>query len=218
MDKKRYESIMKRDFKYNLELYIFHLILYDDVNNSTPEEFKCFKPEKKLIDDYRKAHQMKSDELFKNKSIKEIDSAFDKWYDKRELSVYKNLFYDIFKEKLKEQDFDQLIIKEKNQCHYCGIKESDIEELIKYTDIKTKRLLTRGRSMEIDRINPFGDYSENNIILSCYWCNNAKTDEFSYEEFKDMIAPGMTQVWSKRLGRPIKAPSNRIKNKNNARE
>ncbi|WP_188117205.1 hypothetical protein [Campylobacter concisus] len=35
--------------------------------------------------------------------------------------------------------------------------------------------------------------------MACYWCNNAKTDEFSPEEFKP-IAEGIREVWNKRLG------------------
>jgi len=206
MDKKRYESIKKRDFNYNLELYIFHLIINDNVKNATPEKFSTFKPENDLIDDYRKACQMKSSESVRGRTIEQIDKEFDTWYDKRDLSNYQALFYDVFNEKFKEKDFEAFINKEKNQCHYCGIKESDIEELNKISKIKTKRFLTRGRSMEIDRINPFGDYSESNILLSCYWCNNAKTDEFSYFEFKKFIAPKIQEVWEIRLQRKLYPP------------
>ena len=212
MDKKRYESIKKRDFKYNLELFIFHLILHDNVNNATPEKFKNFEPGDELINDYRKACQLNSGD-FQETTIKKIDELFESWYKDRNLKEYKDLFYREFSKKLNFDKFKDIFTEDhtKNQCHYCGITEADILDLIKKEsdNIKTKRLLTRGRSMEIDRINPFGDYSKNNIILSCYWCNNAKTDEFSYEEFKYMIAPGITKVWIGRLGREIKAPSKR---------
>jgi len=221
MDKKRYESIMKRDFKYNLELYIFNLILYDNVDNASPEKFRDFGPGDELINDYRKACQLNTGN-FKKTTINKIDELFESWYKDRDLKEYKEMFYSEFVKKLEFDKFKEVFTKDhtKNQCHYCGITEADILNLIdKESDkIKTKRLLTRGKSMEIDRINPFGDYSESNIILSCYWCNNAKTDEFSYEEFKDIIAPGITKVWSKRLGREIIAPSNRDKNKNNERK
>ena len=38
--------------------------------------------------------------------------------------------------------------------------------------------------MEIDRKAPNQEYSDDNCEPICYWCNNAKTDEFSAEEFK----------------------------------
>lgn len=63
---------------------------------------------------------------------------------------------------------------------------------------------TRGQHMEVDRANPFDDYryykpdaKHRSLVLSCYWCNNAKTDEFTYEEFKD-IGKAIKAVWDSR--------------------
>jgi hypothetical protein len=52
--------------------------------------------------------------------------------------------------------------------------------------------------LEIDRKNSNFEYSENNCVLACYWCNNAKTDEFTFEEFQ-IIGTTMRYVWQKRL-------------------
>lgn len=52
--------------------------------------------------------------------------------------------------------------------------------------------------MEIDKIESDKEYAKCNIVLSCYWCNNAKTDEFSLDEFKS-IAKGINAAWNKRL-------------------
>ena len=38
--------------------------------------------------------------------------------------------------------------------------------------------------MEVVRIELNKGYEEGNLVLSCYWCNNAKTDEFTATEFK----------------------------------
>lgn len=83
-------------------------------------------------------------------------------------------------------------------CEYCGINELEIQNLIQNGLLVTKRLKTRGRSMEVDRKKSEGPYSSNNIVLCCYWCNNAKTDEFTYEEFKE-IAKSFKLVWQQRL-------------------
>jgi len=34
--------------------------------------------------------------------------------------------------------------------------------------------------------------------MACYWCNNAKTDEFDGDEFKE-IGEAIKKVWKKRL-------------------
>jgi len=67
---------------------------------------------------------------------------------------------------------------------YQSIKESDIQLLYKSKQLQTKRLSTRGFKMEVDRLSPNEGYVRDNIVLCYYWCNNAKTDEFSAEEFR----------------------------------
>ncbi len=42
----------------------------------------------------------------------------------------------------------------------------------------------RGRRLEIDRINPSLSYDRlENLVWCCYWCNNAKSNFFTKEEF-----------------------------------
>jgi hypothetical protein len=60
---------------------------------------------------------------------------------------------------------------------------------------------TRGFSMEIDRKEPNKEYTSGNSVLSCYWCNNAKTDEFFYDEFKPIIGESFRLLWNKRLAK-----------------
>jgi 5-methylcytosine-specific restriction endonuclease McrA len=38
----------------------------------------------------------------------------------------------------------------------------------------------------------------NNIVLACYWCNNAKTDTFTYEEFL-RVGKVFAEIWKERL-------------------
>lgn len=95
---------------------------------------------------------------------------------------------------------------ENKVCSYCGISEDDISELGKRGELNNKRSETRGYTLEIDRKEANGEYTEKNCCMSCYWCNNAKTDEFSVVEFKD-IAKGINSVWEKRLGKAIEFPT-----------
>ncbi|MCD6366675.1 MAG: hypothetical protein J7L46_03955, partial [Bacteroidales bacterium] len=70
--------------------------------------------------------------------------------------------------------------------------------LLKENKIQTKRIYSRGKHMEVDRTAPNGKYEIKNIELCCYWCNNAKTDEFSEKEFI-CIANAIKKVWCDRL-------------------
>lgn len=81
-------------------------------------------------------------------------------------------------------------------CKYCGITPSEIEKLGHQQKLFKKS--ERGWSLEIDRKNSNFEYSENNCVLACYWCNNAKTDEYTFEEFQ-IIGAAMRYVWQKRL-------------------
>ncbi len=80
-------------------------------------------------------------------------------------------------------------------CQYCGIS---VPEIIRVLDtINTRRIITRGRTLEIEKKNPLLGYTKTNILLVCYWCNNAKSDEYTVEEFEP-IANAISQVWMKR--------------------
>ena len=80
--------------------------------------------------------------------------------------------------------------------------ESDrlLDEKLKENGISEYGLTIRerGRKLEVDQINPKKGYTENNILLTCYWCNNAKTDTFFVSEFKD-IARGINIAWNIKL-------------------
>ncbi len=84
------------------------------------------------------------------------------------------------------------------KCSYCGIGVEQIEELGKNGKLNNKRSETRGYSLEIDRKLPNLEYFKENCCMACYWCNNAKTDEFSPKDFKP-IANGITNMWNNRL-------------------
>lgn len=82
-------------------------------------------------------------------------------------------------------------------CVYCGITEKQIEILFSKDDKLTKR--NRGKKLELDRKSPNLPYDDTkNIVWACYWCNNAKTDTFSFEEFK-IIGKTISEIWDKRL-------------------
>lgn len=94
-------------------------------------------------------------------------------------------------------DFYAWHISSEKKCFYCGITEDQIEALYE-SGIVNKRT-TRGRVLEIDRRISSSQYSLiDNLIYSCYWCNNAKTDTFTDLEAK-LIGNAISQIWRNRL-------------------
>lgn len=85
-------------------------------------------------------------------------------------------------------------------CEYCGLTEAE-SELLYLNFPESTREGKRGKRLELDRKDPFKPYGAdiNNFVLACYWCNNAKTNYFSYEEFKTHIGPSIGIVNRKRL-------------------
>lgn len=87
--------------------------------------------------------------------------------------------------------------KADKKCFYCNITEREIQGLWeKYPDL-TKR--NRGRKLEIERLEPNKSYREtSNLVFSCYWCNNAKTDTFTKDEFIE-VGKVISKIWKERL-------------------
>ncbi len=94
------------------------------------------------------------------------------------------------------EEFYNWYNKQEKVCHYCGIKESESQEIVLTGILKSKRFpqkgkLGRGQSrgvwLEIDRLEPNKDYSINNCVLSCYFCNNDKSDVFHGDDYKKFI-------------------------------
>jgi len=82
---------------------------------------------------------------------------------------------------------------ELNGCFYCGLTEKEQIKILKLESIDSKRFYynlngTRGRYLEVDRKIPENrDYSSENCVLSCYFCNNDKSDVFDEKQYKEFI-------------------------------
>jgi 5-methylcytosine-specific restriction endonuclease McrA len=88
----------------------------------------------------------------------------------------------------------QLYERDGRQCHYCGIEEEDFPKIWGdefYGGIK------RGRILEIDRKGNNEPYSLENSVLACALCNMAKSDKFTYDEFKK-VGELIRTIWQKR--------------------
>lgn len=81
------------------------------------------------------------------------------------------------------EDFISWYKEVPKRCYYCGCT---LDEIQRFWEINnSKRKMTRGKSLEIDRLKD-ESYSKNNCVLACYWCNNAKSDVFTPDEFKSI--------------------------------
>jgi 5-methylcytosine-specific restriction endonuclease McrA len=153
---------------------------------------KEFDRRKKMGDSSFWTPSLKSVELWIENSRKdnwEYSVAIERWGQiKRRSEAVIILPLDEFKKFYKKDTAER-------RCEYCGISEQEINQLMSESAIKTKR--DRGEKMEIDRKNPANEYVTGNIALCCYWCNNAKTDEFTDTEFQP-IADQIRHVWVSR--------------------
>lgn len=85
----------------------------------------------------------------------------------------------------------ELYKRDGSNCHYCGIKEGDF---IRMWGVFYK---TRGKRLELERKDNEKGYTLENCVLACAICNNAKSNKFTYEEFKK-IGKAIKEVWSSR--------------------
>jgi 5-methylcytosine-specific restriction endonuclease McrA len=98
----------------------------------------------------------------------------------------------------KFSEFYDWYLENQQKCHYCGITEDQIKTLYDLRRLHTKRISTRGKRLELDRLEPHSAYRLDNLAFVCFWCLQAKSDEFSSEEFKE-IGKAIKKVWQKRL-------------------
>lgn len=88
-------------------------------------------------------------------------------------------------------------------CYYCSLPENTLEEIHNQIGHINKQYPRRGRSLEIDRKQADLPYSNTqNLVLACYWCNNAKTDTFTATEFM-LVGRVIKTIWETRLGRTL---------------
>ena len=71
--------------------------------------------------------------------------------------------------------------KQNSRCAYCSLPGNTKQYFGQHF-----RKGRRGLALEVDRKDNSKPYSPSNCVLACYPCNNAKSDVFSYEEFREI--------------------------------
>lgn len=139
---------------------------------------------------------VKEKQLSQWENDKDIRAKWQKVAEIRKIYIAKKI-----KSTFKEF-YDWYIELEKDKkCFYCHITEEKLDVLFRKLEgkgeILTKR--GRGRKLELDRKDPNPNYNNTkNIVFACYWCNNAKTDTFTHEEFIK-VGNVLEEIWKKRL-------------------
>ena len=91
-----------------------------------------------------------------------------------------------------------------NKCHYCDTSILEIRKLLNANLVRGRRVRgtgMRGPTLEVDRRDAFGEYKEGNCVLSCYYCNNDKSNTFDYDVYKYIIGPAKKSAWLELLRR-----------------
>jgi len=86
----------------------------------------------------------------------------------------------------------QLYERDGTVCHYCGIQEKDFIAI--WGPFYGGK---RGPILEVDRKDNTQGYNIENCVLACAVCNNAKSDKFTYEEFK-RVGDAIKEIWQRR--------------------
>jgi hypothetical protein len=199
-----YKIKAKESFKARFELLLFKHTIEGDNNPITESELDAFRIEdhekvlKKYINNYWQREDYKKGQI-DGMIIDDIYHAMKKWREEQNWlfeHLKKHYVTQIFPTVFPIEDFKDFI-NSKSECEYCHITEDQIKVLIEAQQLNKKKD-TRGWTLEIDRIRPNYEYTKDNCVWCCYWCNNAKTDEFSYNEFKK-IGKVIESIWNDRL-------------------
>lgn len=196
---KKYKAKAKDSFNTKWKLFLFkHVINKCNSDKLTLVEFLKFKIEDKLVQIYSAEYwqkeredninELKIDDIYKE--LKSLDLKGNEL--KKQCSIY---YEEQFEERIFPRDEFLNLLKEE-KCRYCNLTIGIVKQLAKKKLLFKKN--ERGWTLEIDRKNSNKEYTQTNCVMSCYWCNNAKTDEFTYDEFIE-IGKSFEKVWEERL-------------------
>jgi hypothetical protein len=189
-------------FTTKLNLFLFSWAIKQDSEIPNIENFRNFEISSDLVELYTTEYwQYEPDYPIKGISCDDIYKQIDKVKNEQKglfaefkIDYLKNQFPEIFP----ISEFDDLL--KNNECAYCQITTEEIVNLANAKQLHKKNY--RGWSLEIDRKDSNLEYKISNCVMACYWCNNAKTDEFTFDEFKE-IGKEIRKVWEVRLGRNL---------------
>lgn len=196
-----YKNKAKASFTTKLNLFLFSKAIFGDFQDFSFNDFHSFSITMHWVKLYTAYYWQKLPEetLFEPEypiTVREIENTITKWYKSNQPKISeleKDYIVNHFPEIFPIEDFKALL--KNSECCYCHITVPEIEALALKGRLFKKNF--RGWSLEVDRMNSNFEYSKENCVLACYWCNNAKTDEFDEIEFTE-IGKVIQKIWQKR--------------------
>jgi hypothetical protein len=199
-----YYQKARSSFKARFDLLLYEHIPHCIDSEITIEQLDNFEIEEHLesLNEYIHVYWQQEGNktyLINAKTIDRIYQEMKEWRISHKTNIDTLLKYyieNIFPRVFPKFEFYQMV-QNANECEYCHINLSQINKLIEEQGL-FKKHITRGWSLEIDRKEANLEYTKDNCVTCCYWCNNAKTDEFNYDEFKK-IGVEIQKIWNERL-------------------
>jgi len=209
----KYREKAKDSFKTKLNLYVFEKHITESKDKIGLEDFQNFIITDDLVLIYTSKYWNwypdvefcsipSSVDLSKYTKLtsNELQKAMKNWRENNTFLIekFEKDYVANFGKVFPKYEFSELFNMHK--CEYCEITIPEINDLVDKEQLFNKQY-SRGFTFEIDRINSNKEYTKDNCVICCYWCNNAKTDEFNREEFK-IIGKAIREVWLNRLKKP----------------
>ncbi len=177
-----YKAKANDSFKTKWSLFCFNSLIHPSKEFSL-KSFQDFKILPELVSIYvNQYHQYEKEELLDDSEweVSELMKAMESQLENSLKTTCQEDYVADFDKMFPKEQFEALGKDE--SCYYCELTLSDFDELYNHHLINKKA--NRGFVLELDRKTPNLEYTPDNCVMSCYWCNNAKTDEFDTEEFK----------------------------------
>lgn len=190
-----YKAKAKSSFKTKMNLFLYRLAKEGKslIDGKAFSKFNL-ENEQELIKEYTTEYiQEEYDYVISNSTVEEIYQKMSKLKKQTIVRELERDYISKFENVFPIEAFRETFRKE--ACCYCEITTNEIAELIDLRKINKKA--NRGFNLEVERFDSNLEYTEDNCDMACYWCNNAKTDEFTKKEFKK-IAKGIRKVWDSR--------------------
>ena len=153
--------------KASSKFTIFEMIR-NQLNLKDTSEVECLKEHYEII--MRKYEIVNKEE---DKKFEEVDKLVDEKFEEMKKFA---LWYEKARINPKER-----------KCHYCEITEENLKKLFDNKVIQSKKP-SFNSTLQIERLNPNKGYVEDNCVLACCICNNAKSDMINAENFKEYFA------------------------------